>query len=93
MAKAEFRLPGSTGQRRQSEAGRSVEVFISIPAHLLQHPFSVGPSVNRLVLQAFHGNKELFKSDHLDWCFISTIERKCFVHTLPTYQVQRTSTL
>ena len=34
-----------------------------------------------------------FKSDHLDWCFISTIEKKCFVHTLPTYQVQRMSML
>ncbi|KAK9916575.1 hypothetical protein WJX75_004358 [Coccomyxa subellipsoidea] len=27
--------------------------------------------------KAFHGEKELFKSEHLDWCFASTIESKC----------------
>lgn len=38
-------------------------------------------------MQQFHGEKELFKSDHLDWCHISTIEGKCRVHSLQNYQV------
>lgn len=38
-------------------------------------------------MQAFHGQKELFKSEHTDWCFASTIESKCRVHSLQTYQV------
>ena len=37
--------------------------------------------------QAFHGQKELFKSEHCDWCFASTIESKCRVHSLQAYQV------
>ena len=40
-----------------------------------------------LLLKAFHGQKELFKSEHYDWCFASTIESKCRVHSLHTYQV------
>ncbi|CAK0755513.1 hypothetical protein CVIRNUC_002380 [Coccomyxa viridis] len=36
--------------------------------------------------KAFHGQKELFKSEHYDWCFASTIESKCRVHSLHTYQ-------
>ena len=44
-------------------------------------------SVCCLLLKAFHGQKELFKSEHYDWCFASTIESKCRVHSLHTYQV------
>ena len=44
-------------------------------------------SVCLLLLKAFHGQKELFKSEHYDWCFASTIESKCRVHSLHTYQV------
>ena len=40
-----------------------------------------------LTTQAFHGQKELFKSEHCDWCFASTIESKCRVHSLQAYQV------
>ncbi|CAL8466792.1 g6328 [Coccomyxa elongata] len=36
--------------------------------------------------KAFHGEKELFRSDHLDWCYASTIEGKCRVHSLQHYQ-------
>ena len=38
-------------------------------------------------LQKFHGEKEVFKSDHADWLPISTIEGKCHVHSLKNYQV------
>ncbi|EIE18166.1 BAH-domain-containing protein [Coccomyxa subellipsoidea C-169] len=34
----------------------------------------------------FHGEKELLKSEHLDWCSASTIEGKCRVHSLQSYQ-------
>ncbi|KAK9841640.1 hypothetical protein WJX74_009224 [Apatococcus lobatus] len=34
----------------------------------------------------FHGEKEVFKSDHADWIPISTIENKCHVHSLKNYQ-------
>eukprot|EP00884_Botryococcus_braunii_P014941 jgi/Botrbrau1/23448/Bobra.106_1s0008.1 len=34
----------------------------------------------------FHGAKELFKSDHEDKVFASSIEGECKVHTLATYQ-------
>ncbi|KAK9821725.1 hypothetical protein WJX81_005807 [Elliptochloris bilobata] len=34
----------------------------------------------------FHGEKELFKSEHLDWCLAVTIEGKCQVHSLRAYQ-------
>ena len=38
--------------------------------------------------QQFHGEKELFKSDHLDWCLAVTLEGKCQVHSLRAYQVR-----
>jgi hypothetical protein len=38
--------------------------------------------------QAFHGEKELFKSEHLDWCMATTIEGRCQVHSLRAYQVR-----
>lgn len=39
------------------------------------------------MVQQFHGEKELFKSEHLDWCLAVTIEGKCHVHSLRAYQV------
>ena len=38
-------------------------------------------------MQQFHGEKELFKSDHLDWIDAQTISRKCRVHSLNQYRV------
>ncbi len=46
-----------------------------------------------MAAQAFHGQKELFKSEHCDWCFASTIESKCRVHSLQAYQVLHALTL
>ena len=37
-------------------------------------------------LQAFHGEKELFNSDHPDQCDIQTVLGKCHVMTLRKYQ-------
>lgn len=34
----------------------------------------------------FHGEKELFKSDHMDWIDAQTISGKCTVHTLNSYR-------
>lgn len=36
--------------------------------------------------KAFHGEKELFTSDHYDWVAASSINGKCHVHTLKAYQ-------
>lgn len=36
--------------------------------------------------KAFHGERELFRSDHLDWALASTIQSKCRVHSLKSYQ-------
>lgn len=36
--------------------------------------------------KAFHGEKELFSSDHLDWCHRNTVIGKCRVHTLKKYE-------
>ncbi|GMH40234.1 hypothetical protein BSKO_08138 [Bryopsis sp. KO-2023] len=36
--------------------------------------------------QAFHGEKEVFQSDHLDWCHKNAIIGKCRVLTLEGYQ-------
>uniref|UniRef100_A0A7S1X821 BAH domain-containing protein n=1 Tax=Tetraselmis chuii TaxID=63592 RepID=A0A7S1X821_9CHLO len=36
--------------------------------------------------KVFHGERELFSSDHLDWCGVSTIDGTCSVHTLRAYQ-------
>ena len=38
-------------------------------------------------MQAFHGERELFRSDHTDWALASTIQNKCRVHNLKAYQV------
>lgn len=40
-----------------------------------------------LVVQEFHGEKELFKSDHLDSVSAESVARKCRVHTMKQYQV------
>lgn len=40
-----------------------------------------------LFTQAFHGERELFRSEHLDWALASTIQSKCRVHSLKAYQV------
>lgn len=42
-------------------------------------------------MQEFHGDKELFKSDHLDWVDVATITRKCRVHSMADYQVPPSS--
>lgn len=39
-----------------------------------------------LLLQTFHGEKELFLSDHFDWCSLKTVMTKCRVLSLPKYQ-------
>lgn len=39
-------------------------------------------------MQAFHGEKELFASDHCDEVLRETIIGKCFVHKLKKYQVR-----
>ena len=36
--------------------------------------------------KAFHGEKELFNSDHFDWVAANSINGKCQVHTLKAYQ-------
>mmetsp|Transcript_19809 Transcript_19809/g.47272 ORF Transcript_19809/g.47272 Transcript_19809/m.47272 type:complete len:197 (-) Transcript_19809:166-756(-) len=36
--------------------------------------------------KVFHGERELFSSDHLDWCTLSTIDGICYVHSLKAYQ-------
>ena len=36
--------------------------------------------------KAFHGDKELFASDHLDWVAADSIDGKCTVHSLKGYQ-------
>lgn len=36
--------------------------------------------------KAFHGERELFDSDHTDWCDIAAINGKCTVHSLKDYQ-------
>lgn len=36
--------------------------------------------------QAFHGEKEVFQSDHLDWCHKNAVIGKCRVFTLEGYQ-------
>ena len=36
--------------------------------------------------KSFHGEKELFKSDHYDWVDAKAINGKCRVHTLKAYQ-------
>jgi len=36
--------------------------------------------------KAFHGERELFRSDHTDWALASTIQNKCRVHNLKAYQ-------
>mmetsp|Transcript_31068 Transcript_31068/g.68974 ORF Transcript_31068/g.68974 Transcript_31068/m.68974 type:complete len:203 (+) Transcript_31068:257-865(+) len=36
--------------------------------------------------KAFHGLKELFDSDHQDWCHKNTILGKCRVHSLKKYE-------
>mmetsp|Transcript_2783 Transcript_2783/g.6962 ORF Transcript_2783/g.6962 Transcript_2783/m.6962 type:complete len:193 (-) Transcript_2783:51-629(-) len=36
--------------------------------------------------KVFHGERELFTSDHLDWCDVSTIDGACSVHSLRAYQ-------
>jgi len=46
------------------------------------------PLTQRARRQAFHGEKELFKSEHLDWCMATTIEGRCQVHSLRAYQVR-----
>mmetsp|Transcript_12429 Transcript_12429/g.34884 ORF Transcript_12429/g.34884 Transcript_12429/m.34884 type:complete len:198 (+) Transcript_12429:549-1142(+) len=38
--------------------------------------------------KVFHGERELFASDHYDWCDVSTIDGPCRVHTLRAYQAQ-----
>jgi len=38
----------------------------------------------------FHGDKELFKSDHMDWVDVATLTRKCRVHTMAEYQDLKT---
>jgi hypothetical protein len=40
------------------------------------------------MMQAFHGERELFRSDHTDWALASTIQNKCRVHNLKAYQVR-----
>jgi hypothetical protein len=63
--------------------------------HVLQtHPRSVhaelvtrGSSlVLHLISQAFHGEKELFLSDHFDKCSVKTVMAKCRVLSLSRYQ-------
>ncbi len=36
--------------------------------------------------QIFHGEKELFASDHMDVILLATVFSKCRVHTLSKYQ-------
>lgn len=43
-------------------------------------------------MQAFHGERELFRSDHTDWALASTIQNKCRVHNLKAYQVMSSHT-
>lgn len=38
-------------------------------------------------LQGFHGDKELFESDHTDAIHQNTVTGKCTVHTLKEYEV------
>eukprot|EP00897_Mesotaenium_endlicherianum_P001126 jgi/Mesen1/11013/ME000098S10411 len=35
--------------------------------------------------RSFHGDKEVFLSDHLDKCSADSVEKKCTVHTLENY--------
>jgi hypothetical protein len=37
-------------------------------------------------VQAFHGEKELFLSDHFDQCSVKTVMAKCRVLSLSRYQ-------
>ena len=39
-----------------------------------------------LLPQAFHGEKELFLSDHFDQCSVKTVMAKCRVLSLSRYQ-------
>lgn len=36
--------------------------------------------------KGFHGEKELFKSDHLDWVSAESVTRSCRVHNMKEYQ-------
>ena len=73
--------------------GRKVRGFVSQRQDvghlkLLRYTCTLGTS-NFSMVQLFHGEKELLKSEHLDWCSASTIEGKCRVHSLQSYQVQQ----
>lgn len=39
-----------------------------------------------VTVQVFHGEKELFESNHLDWIDAQTISEKCDVYTLEEYK-------
>ena len=36
--------------------------------------------------QVWHGSKEMFKSNHLDWNYLQCIEGRCHMHTLEEYE-------
>lgn len=63
-----------------------------ITARMLHRPLSHPGEVLIVIssdssIQVFHGERELFSSDHLDWCDVSTIDGICYVRNLKTYQV------
>ena len=75
-------LPARGGSGRQEGALLPADVHPGNDGSFML----LGPSMSGH-MQAFHGEKELFKSEHLDWCFASTIEGKCKAHSLHYYQV------
>lgn len=71
----------------EAVGGRKARQFALLATWYRHDLISHHPQTPHPVAQAFHGEKELFKSDHLDWCYASTIESKCKVHSLHYYQV------
>ena len=50
-------------------------------------PSCLAPPSSGAASQRFHGEKELFRSEHVDWVAANTITDICSVHTLKAYQV------
>ena len=85
------RWRGTTGLRKRRAGGRSALKTCPNPpfrCHNGKCPSLPTAYVPSSVVQEFHGEKELFKSEHVDPIAASTITGKCRVLTLKQYQAR-----
>ena len=86
------RWRGTTGPRKRRADGRSVDKPCPKPScrsdNIHWSFWALGAHTYQFDAQQFHGEKELFKSEHVDPIAASTITGKCRVLTLKQYQVR-----